>query len=100
VIDGRVEVRLEGAHLLGIRSAAGQHEEVVGGVAQLRVGLHRLLPLREPVVHGGQRGQRGHEPQRSSLVGGGPLRLELDLSQVGVGEREAGDAHAQRVHGR
>jgi hypothetical protein len=80
VVDAEDQVLLDGPHVAGVdrRCVAEQHVQVVGGVAQVGAGRHRLGARPQPVEGGDQGGGGGGEPQ-----GVGPQPGPVDVERRG-----------------
>ena len=80
----------------GARLAAGQHEEVVGGEAEVVARLDGLLALPQPV---GRRQDRRHhraQPERLVVELVGPDVVGRAPAELGRQERDRGAQHVER----
>ncbi len=103
VVDGEDHVLLNGPGVQWARLLARQHEEVVGGEAQVAPRLDRLVPGAQPVRRGQDR--RHHRAQADGLVvqlvgvdvvGGAPTQLRAEDGHRGAQDVERRSPTRQR----
>ena len=97
VVDHGVEVGLQAAHVRFIRQLAGEHVEVIRGMAEVRARRDGRLVVEQAPVRGDDDGEGAEEHARGGFVSVG-AGFSRRMGRLKPAATQRGGGHAQRVH--